>query len=93
MNKILRKFANDMIPGDLFHPGEHLKDEMKARGITQTELSDKLNVSKTEVNLMLNGHSNITPNLAMKLEEALGIEAQFWMNLQNKYDTDLLKKQ
>ncbi len=81
-----------MIPGDIFHPGEHLKDEIDARGMSQQELAGKLHMSKSEVSLLVHGHRNITPGIAIKLELALGINAEVWMNLQIKYDIDLLKK-
>ena len=92
MNKRVKKIANDLLPGDIFHPGEHLKDEIEARGMSQQELSNELGVSKTEISLVINGHRNISPQLAIKLEEVLGIDAEFWMTIQIRYDIDLLKK-
>ena len=92
MNKKEKKIANDLIPGDIFHPGEHLKDELEAREMNQQDLADQLHLSKSEISLIINGHRNITPTIAVKLEEALGINAEFWMNIQIKYDIDLVKK-
>ncbi|MBC7383864.1 MAG: HigA family addiction module antidote protein [Bacteroidia bacterium] len=92
MNKTEKKIANLMIPGDLFHPGEHLKEEIAARDMSQQELADKLHVSKSEISLIINGRRNITPIIAVKLEKSLGINAEFWMNIQIKYDIDLVKK-
>jgi addiction module HigA family antidote len=91
MTKYIRKPANDMIPGDNFHPGEFIKDEMEARKMSQQELADKLNVSKSEMSLLLNGHRNITPNIAIKLEKAWGTDAEVWMNLQIRYEINILK--
>ena len=81
-----------MIPGDIFHPGEYIKEELDARGLTQQELVDKTKVSKTEISLVIHGHRGINAKLAVLLEHALGIDAEFWMNLQVKYDIDLVKK-
>ncbi len=92
MNKKLGKFADNLIPGDIFHPGEHLKDEIESREMSQQVLADKLNLSKSEISLIINGHRNITPTIAVKLEEVLGINAEFWMNIQIKYDIDLIRK-
>ncbi len=86
-----KKTANEMIPGDIFHPGEHLKDEIQAREMSQQELADKMGLSKSEVSLIINGHRKFTPLIALKLEVALGVKAEFWMNLQIKYEIDLLK--
>ncbi len=92
MNKRIRKFANELVPGNVFHPGEHLKDELTARGMSQQELVDALQISKSELSLIINGHRNITPMIAVKLETTLGINAELWMKLQSKYDIDLVKK-
>ncbi|CAN5159059.1 hypothetical protein BH09BAC5_BH09BAC5_14550 [soil metagenome] len=93
MNKIKSKpSSKNLIPGDIFHPGEFIKDEMEAREMSQQELADKLHISKSEMSLLLNGHRNITPLIAIKIESAWGIDAEYWMNLQVKYDIDLLKK-
>jgi|ERR1035437_4062746 HTH-type transcriptional regulator/antitoxin HigA len=91
MNKSHKK-ANDIIPGDIFHPGEYIKDELEARGFSQQYLVDKTKVSKTEISLVIHGHRDINAKMAVLLEMALGIDAEFWMNLQIKYDIDFVKK-
>jgi len=91
MNKV-KKIANDMIPGDIFHPGEYIKDELEARGLHQQDLADKMKVSKSEISLVIHAHRDINPKMAVLLEMALGIDAEFWMNLQVKYDIDKIKK-
>jgi HTH-type transcriptional regulator/antitoxin HigA len=92
MNKIKKTSANDTLPGDIFHPGEYIKDELDARGLNQKNLADAIKVSKTEISLVIHGHRDINAKLAVLLEKALGIDAEFWMNLQVKYDIDLVKK-
>ncbi len=87
-----KKTASDMIPGDIFHPGEYIKDELDARGLHQQELADKMKVSKSEISFIIHGHRDINAKTAVLLEMALGIDAEFWMNLQIKYDIDLVKK-
>ena len=77
ISKMKKQLTNDLIPGDIFHPGEFVKDEMEARKMTQQELADKMHISKSEMSLLLNGHRNITPIIAIKLEKALGIDAEF----------------
>lgn len=92
MNNKKKKSANEMTPGDIFHPGEHLKDEIDARGISQQELADKTELSKSEISSIVHGRRNITPPIALKLEMVLKVSAEFWMNLQIKYEIDLLKR-
>jgi HTH-type transcriptional regulator/antitoxin HigA len=91
IKKRSKKYANDMIPGDVFHPGEFVKEEMEARNMSQQELADKLNISKSEMSLLLNGHRNITPSIAIKLEKVWGTDAEVWMNLQIRYEINILK--
>lgn len=76
---------------DAFHPGEHLKDEITARNIKQGELAKSLNLSKSEMSLIINGKRNITVPLAAKIEEVLGIDAEFWLNLQASWDLSVFR--
>jgi addiction module HigA family antidote len=87
-----KKTANDMIPGDSFHPGEFIKDELEAREWSQQDLADKMKVSKSEISFVVHGHRDINVKLAVLLEKAMGIDAEFWMNLQVKYDIDKVKR-
>ena len=65
------------------HPGEMLIEEfLKPLGLTQTELADRLGVSYPRVNELVHGKRNMTPDTALRLERLLGVEAQFWPNLQ-----------
>ena len=50
-----KEIANDMTSSMLIHPGEMIKDEIIARGITQKELAKQMGVSYTVFNEILNG--------------------------------------
>ena len=91
MNK-KKKLANDIIPGDIFHPGEIIQDEIDAHEMSQQNLADKMKMSKSEISLLLHGHRNVTPMIAVLLERVLGIDAEIWMNLQVKYDICQVRK-
>jgi addiction module HigA family antidote len=60
--------------------------------MSQQDLADKIKMSKSEISLLLHGHRNITPIIAVLLERSLGIDAEVWMNLQVKYDIDCVRK-
>lgn len=92
MSKQDRTAANNLVAGDVFHPGEFLSEEMEAQGLKQVELAKELGLSKTEINLVVHGKRGITVPLAIKLEKVLGVSAKTWMNLQMKFDIDLEKK-
>lgn len=85
------KYANNMMPSMLIHPGEMLKDEIEARGITQKDLTKRMGVSYTVFNEILNGKRPITTEYALLLEAALGIDAGMWLRLQADYNMQKAK--
>ena len=68
------RFANELTSSMLIHPGEMIKDEIMARGITQKELARQMGVSYTVFNEILNGKRPVTTEYAMLLEAALGTD-------------------
>ena len=69
------------------HPGEMLLEEfLKPLGLTQTALAERLGVSYPRVNELVHGKRDMTPDTALRLERLLGVEAQFWLNLQLAWD-------
>lgn len=77
--------ANNLTPYDPTHPGEILREEIEWRGITQTKLAEDLGVKVSLLNELINGKRDFTIEYALMLEAALGIDADFWINLQNNY--------
>jgi len=55
-------------------------------GLTQRELAKRLGVSYPRVNELVQGHRGVSPDTALRLERLLGMEAQFWLNLQQVWD-------
>lgn len=90
-NSEVRK-ANDMMSSLLIHPGEMIKDEIAARGITQKELARQMGVSYTVFNEILNGKRPVTTECALLLEAALGINASIWIGLQADYNLQKAKQ-
>jgi addiction module HigA family antidote len=86
------KLANDLTSSLLIHPGEMIKDEIMARGITQKELARQMGVSYTVFNEILNGKRPVTTEYAMLLEAALGTDANIWIGLQNSYNMQKMRQ-
>lgn len=69
------------------HPGELLREDVLIPlGIEVTEAAQRLGVSRTTLSRVINGHAGISPDLAIRLEQAGVSSARFWMNLQANYE-------
>lgn len=69
------------------HPGEMLLAEfLEPLQMSQRELADRLGVSYPRINELIRGRRGMTPDTALRLERLLGMEAQFWLNLQLAWD-------
>ncbi len=69
------------------HPGEILREEyIQERGLTITEVAKGLGIARANLSAVVNERAGISPELAVKLSEAFGNTAQFWVNLQKNYE-------
>lgn len=87
-----KKTANKMMSSMLIHPGEMIKDEIIARGLTQKDLAQQMGVSYTVFNEILNGKRPVTTEYALLLEAALGTDANIWIGLQSDYNMQKMKQ-
>ena len=76
----------------LIHPGEMIKDEIAARGITQKELAKQMGVSYTVFNEILNGKRPVTTDFALMMEAALGINPELLINMQTRYNMSVARQ-
>lgn len=68
------------------HPGELLEEEIEFIGMTQLEFAERTGISVHVINEIIRGKKDITDDLAVDLENALGSPAHMWMNSQARYD-------
>ena len=73
------------------HPGTFITEELEARGWAQVDLAYILGISVQQLNPLLNGKANITPDMAAALGDAFGMPAEFFANLQKLYDLHRVK--
>jgi len=71
------------------HPGAILADELQELNISAAELARQLHVPSNRIYQLISGKRAMTADTALRLEQWLGVEAAFWMNLQNSYELDL----
>jgi antitoxin HigA-1 len=69
------------------HPGEMLLEEfLKPLGVSQAEFAERIGVSYVRLNAVINGRRGVTPDTALRLERATGMDADFWLDLQTRWD-------
>jgi addiction module HigA family antidote len=80
-----------MMPSTPIHPGEILKDEMEALNWSSAELARSINVPANRISQIVSGKRNISADTALRLGRLFSTGPQFWLNLQNAYELDLVK--
>jgi len=72
------------------HPGRILFEEfLSPMGISQYRLAKDTSVSPRRINEIVHEKRSITANTAIRLGKFFGMSAQFWMNLQSRYDLEV----
>lgn len=75
-----------------YHPGELIKEELMCRNIKQKDFAEKLGLSYTMFNEVLNGKRHLSIELALLLEAALGINADLLVKMQTDYNLQTARK-
>lgn len=78
--------SNEFMPKVAIHPGRILLEEVKSRHMSQVEFAERTGMTAKHMSDIVNGKADITPEVALALESALGTSAQMWMTLQMQYD-------
>ena len=73
------------------HPGEMIKDELRERKLTQKQLALETGIKPSVLSETINGKRPVSKNMALALEQTLGIPADIWLNLQTQYDLDSVR--
>jgi len=68
-------------------PGEILLEEfLQPMGISQYRLAKEISVPQRRIGEIVQGKRSITADTALRFGRYFGMEAQFWLNLQTRYD-------
>ena len=77
----------------LIHPGEILLDDfLKPMQLSQYYLAQAIGVLPRRINEIVHRKRRITADTALRLGRFFGMEAQFWMNLQTRYDLETTRE-
>jgi len=74
------------------HPGEVLLEEFLApMGISQYRLAKDIGVPPRRINEVVRGQRSITADTALRLARYFRTSERFWLNLQTRYDLEMVK--
>ncbi len=68
------------------HPGGLLRDDLDALGVSVAAAAAALGVTRQQLYRVIAGDSAITPDMALRLEKAIGTGAETWLRMQAAYD-------
>ena len=68
------------------HPGEILREEMEARGLSANTLLKALNVPVNRITLIMNGQRGVSADTALRLSRFFGTTPNLWINLQKTWE-------
>jgi len=76
---------------DPVHPGEHLAEMMEEYGLSQYRVAKDVHVPAMRINEIVHCKRSITADTALRLGRYFGMSAQFWINLQSRYDMEIVE--
>lgn len=69
------------------HPGPWLLEEVvKPYGMSVTGAASHLGVTRPALSRMLNGHASLSPEMAIRFEQAFGVSAETLLRMQLAHD-------
>ena len=77
---------------DPIHPGETLREDLDALGMSAAALARRIEVPVNRITEILNGRRAITGDTALRLGRFFGTSGEFWLNLQKLYELRLAEQ-
>jgi antitoxin HigA-1 len=74
------------------HPGELIGDTLDDLKVSVSKAASGLGISRQQLHNLIAGRSGITPEMAVKLEKAIGSTADTWLRMQMNYDLAQVRK-
>jgi addiction module HigA family antidote len=69
------------------HPGEVIRELcLKPLGLSVTAAAEGLGVTRKTLSELLNGHSGVSPEMAIRLEKVGWSDAESWLRMQLQRD-------
>jgi addiction module HigA family antidote len=74
------------------HPGELVWENLDDLGLSVAKAATALGITRQQLYNVVNGRSAITPEMAVRLEKALGGSAELWLRIQLNHDLAEVRK-
>lgn len=74
------------------HPGELIGDSLAELGVSISGAAKALGITRQQLHNLIAGRSAVTPEMAVRLEKALGSTADTWIRMQMNYDLAQIRK-
>jgi len=75
------------------HPGEFIRETyIEPFEVSSRKVAESLQVSPSTFNRLLNGDSNLSPEMALRLSKVLGRSPESWLTMQDNYNLWHAKK-
>jgi antitoxin HigA-1 len=74
------------------HPGRLIKADIDELGISVVDAAKALGISRQQLHAVISGRAGVTPEMAVRLEKALGSTADTWLRMQMNYDLARVRK-
>jgi antitoxin HigA-1 len=74
------------------YPGELIGDNLTELGVSISAAAKALGITRQQLHNLISGRSGITPEMAVKLEKAIGSTADTWLRMQMNYDLAQVRK-
>lgn len=80
----------DLDQQPILTPGEAIQAELTQRGWTHADLADRMGKHRPDVSALVSGTRSITPDVAVLLGTAFGMNPEHWMHIQVRHDLALV---
>jgi len=74
------------------HPGEYLRELLEELGLSQYRLAQDIGVAPMRISHVVRGQRPVTAELALRLGRYFGQSPRYWLNLQSRYDMDVIEQ-
>lgn len=82
----MEKKLSPITPGDVL-----LEEFLRPMNISQNQLAKDINVPANRISQIIHAKREITADTALRLGKYLGIEPEFWLNLQMRYNMKIAR--